>query len=261
MKTRDLEAPVSCVPASSRRDETRRYPWRIQFFNEQSRWRSPRALIACAMRAPRALISSQSARVMVNAAHHPRSSQETVERRHHPRGKIDEVSYVDLLDGGNGGLALNLSETGLLLQTALKVTEQAVCRIRFQLPSSPQWIEARARLVWVGESGKEAGLQFLELPEDARAEIEKWVENRSLPAFRLPVPRLPIPAGARSRRQTWQPRLPPCRRAPIARHFRSRSPGVQQGLPGEDWSKRPAGSPSRFLRFSSGSDTPSGCHS
>jgi TonB family protein len=154
-----------------------------RIFNEQSRWRSRRAVLPlCYARSSR-FDSAQSALDMADTADHPRSSQATLERRHHPRGKIDEVRYVDLLDGGNGGLALNISETGLLLQTALKVTEQELYRIRFQIPASPQWIEARARLVWVGESGKEAGVQFLALSEDVRAGIREWVENTGRPSF------------------------------------------------------------------------------
>lgn len=125
---------------------------------------------------------------MANTPEHLRSSPALLERRQRPRGRIAEVSYVDLLDGRNGGLVLDISESGLLLQTALKITEEEVSRLRFRLPASDRWIEARARLVWVGESGKEAGVQFLELSEDARARIEEWLANTGLPTSPAGVP-------------------------------------------------------------------------
>jgi len=64
-----------------------------------------------------------------------------------------------------------------LLQSALKISDRALSRLRFQLPCSEQCIEACAKLAWVGESGKKAGAQFLELSEDALAGIKEWIAN------------------------------------------------------------------------------------
>lgn len=120
---------------------------------------------------------------MANTAKRPPNSPARLERRQHPRGKIDEVCYVEFPDGGNGGLVLNISETGLLMQSALKTNDQDIARLRFRLPGSEQWIEARAKLTWVGHSGKEAGAQFLDLSEECRARIAEWVATVGPPLF------------------------------------------------------------------------------
>lgn len=96
---------------------------------------------------------------------------------------MDEVCYAEFPEGENGGLILNISETGLLMQSALKITDQVVARLRFRLPGSDQWIEARAKIAWVDHTGKEAGAQFLDLPEDCRARIAEWVSKVGFPEF------------------------------------------------------------------------------
>ena len=118
---------------------------------------------------------------MTDTAEHSRGSPPPLERRHCARRKVNDTCYIDLLDGANGGLVLNISETGLSLQSALQVTKEEVSRLRFRLPSSDQWLEASAKLVWVGESGKEVGAQFLELSEGVQSRIKEWVGNRDLP--------------------------------------------------------------------------------
>lgn len=125
---------------------------------------------------------------MAKTAELARNSSAPPERRGHPRRKTDDVTYFDLLDRQNGGLVLNLSETGLLLQSALKFTGEDVSRLRFRLPASDRWIEARARLVWFGETGKEVGAQFVELSEDARARIKEWVTIGGLPESSAAIP-------------------------------------------------------------------------
>lgn len=114
---------------------------------------------------------------MAKRAKPPRISSPPGERRRHPRKKMGEVSYVDLLDAENGGLVLDISAAGMMLQSALRVREEEISRVRFRLPASDQWIEARAQLVWVGKSGKEAGARFLDLSDGARSKIEEWVAN------------------------------------------------------------------------------------
>ncbi|HVB99254.1 MAG TPA: PilZ domain-containing protein, partial [Candidatus Dormibacteraeota bacterium] len=89
---------------------------------------------------------AQSAWDMTNTIEHPCSSPTPPERRQHPRRKIYDTCYIDLLDGANGGLVLDISETGFLLQSALKISDRALSRLRFQLPCSEQCIEACAKL-------------------------------------------------------------------------------------------------------------------
>jgi hypothetical protein len=52
--------------------------------------------------------------------------------------------------------------------------------MRFLLPESKSWVQTNGRIAWVSESKKEAGIRFINLPEDARNTIQKWVLLESL---------------------------------------------------------------------------------
>ncbi len=165
---------------------------------------------------------------MAKAFEHSGNSPATAERRGHPRRKINEVSYIDLRDGANGGLVLDISEAGLLLQSAMKVTEEEVSRLRFQLPASDQWIEARGKLIWVSESGKEAGVQFFELSEGARASIKEWIANGASPRRQAEV------SGMRTAPQQTPKEPPKPAEAPAtnpATHAADSNSATDQGRP------------------------------
>src|ERR1700691_3419957 len=75
----------------------------------------------------------------------------------------------------NGGIILNLSEGGLALRTVVAVTDEHLSRLRFQLSSACDWVNASGRVVWNGESKKVAGIRFLDLPETVRVRIRNWI--------------------------------------------------------------------------------------
>lgn len=110
------------------------------------------------------------------------------DRRAHPRVAIRSVAYIDL-DDDNGGLILNVSEGGIGVQSAEMIVGERFSRIRFRLPKSENWIEAAGKLVWLGKSRKEAGIQFLDLSDDARQQIQTWIYSAT---FR---PGIPIEQG------------------------------------------------------------------
>src|SRR5581483_1476916 len=99
------------------------------------------------------------------------------------RVAIRSVAYVDL-DDDNGGLILNVSEGGIGVQSAEMIVGERFSRIRFRLPKSESWIEAAGKLVWLGKSRKEAGIQFLDLSDDARQQIQTWIYSATFrPGF------------------------------------------------------------------------------
>ena len=118
------------------------------------------------------------------------------------------MAYVEL-GQDNGGILLNLSEGGFAVQSALALTSRVFSELRFQVPALQGWLTASGRIVWISDSKKEAGIQFTELPGEARREIHKWVsaEGESPRAKeRIPVARPSGPAiqrteGADARRQ------------------------------------------------------------
>jgi len=84
------------------------------------------------------------------------------------------MAYVEL-GQDNGGILLNLSEGGFAVQSALALTSREYPEFRFQVPAFHGWLKASGHVVWMSESNKEAGIQFTELPAEARREIHKWV--------------------------------------------------------------------------------------
>jgi TonB family protein len=98
------------------------------------------------------------------------------------------MAYVEL-GQDNGGILLNLSEGGFAVQSALELTSREFPEFRFQVPAFHGWLRASGRVVWMSESKKEAGIQFTELPGDARREIRKWVSGEDdLPEARERIP-------------------------------------------------------------------------
>src|SRR5271157_1071598 len=86
-------------------------------------------------------------------------------------------AYVEL-GGTNGGMVLNISETGMAVAAAVPlVIDACLPLIRFQLPSSGQRIEISARIVWLAETKKSAGIRFVDLTAEARNQISNWIAS------------------------------------------------------------------------------------
>jgi hypothetical protein len=96
------------------------------------------------------------------------------ERRAHVRRRTGSPAYIEPGEG-NRALVLSISESGLALRADRPLTEDPTLRMRFLLPESKGWVETNGRIAWVSESRKEAGIRFIDLPEDARNTIQKWV--------------------------------------------------------------------------------------
>jgi TonB family protein len=101
------------------------------------------------------------------------------DRRLHARQRVSSLTYVDLGEN-NGGIVLNVSEAGIRIQAAAAM-ELGPISLRLQLPGTRKRLELNAEVIWVGPSRKEAGLYFVELSEDARGEIRKWMAQEASP--------------------------------------------------------------------------------
>ena len=99
------------------------------------------------------------------------------DRRLHVRQRASSLTYVDLGEN-NGGIVLNVSEAGIRIQAAAAL-EVGPISLRLQLPGSRKRLELNAEVIWVGPSRKEAGLYFMDLSEDARSQIRKWIAQET----------------------------------------------------------------------------------
>ena len=97
----------------------------------------------------------------------------TVERRLHPRKKL-LFPWIKL-GADNGGIILDISESGLAMQAVRSLADGELPAIRFQLSESQNWIETPGRIAWINASKHTAGVEFVGLPEEARNKIRQWI--------------------------------------------------------------------------------------
>jgi cell division septation protein DedD len=91
------------------------------------------------------------------------------ERRMHWRQKVF-FTRVELGENNHGDI-LNISPSGLALQSEEQLNDDELPRMRFQLFQSPARIEAKGRIVWRDDSKKIAGVEFVDLSVETRKQI------------------------------------------------------------------------------------------
>jgi TonB family protein len=155
-----------------------------------------------------AVVSRNVSKIMSSTSFHSEDSTRAHERRRFIRQRVRSLAYLDIVPN-NGGIVLNLSENGLALQAVNPFDETRVS-LRIQPPKSRRRIEASAEITWLSESKTEAGLQFLELTEEARLEIADWISDESGLAEQRPLgdsPTLPTQQGPSKRATSEPPRV------------------------------------------------------
>src|ERR1019366_8729442 len=95
------------------------------------------------------------------------------ERRHYARVKLEHLAYISL-QSGNGGIVLDVSESGLGFHAAAPM--EAGKLIRFRLSVKPvDQLEATGELTWNDERRKSGGLRFITLPDELQEQIRIWL--------------------------------------------------------------------------------------
>jgi septal ring-binding cell division protein DamX len=101
------------------------------------------------------------------------SGNRTSERRLYPRKQL-WFPWIRV-GADNGGIILDISESGLAMQGVRSLAEGQLPAMRFQLSESRTWIETRGRIAWINASKKTVGVEFVDLPDEARKQIRQWV--------------------------------------------------------------------------------------
>ena len=102
------------------------------------------------------------------------------ERRVHARHRVKSLAYVELGEN-NGGIVLNIGEGGFAVRAAEAMTEDRLPRLRFQMRNSTTQLVTSGEIAWSSDSRKEAGVRFIDLPEDALLEIKTWISQETSP--------------------------------------------------------------------------------
>jgi protein TonB len=116
------------------------------------------------------------------------------DRRRHSR-QITSLNYIKLGET-NGGVLLDVSEDGLACTAAEPLVGEFIPRLRFQLAENAEWIEASGRIIWLNDSKKGAGIQFVSISDEDREQIKRWILSKR------PSDQDSARAGRRSRKES-----------------------------------------------------------
>ncbi len=95
------------------------------------------------------------------------------ERRKHYRQQV-LLSCIEL-GNNNGGIVLNISQSGLALRAVAELADGELPKLRFEFSQAHTWVETKGRIVWISDCRKTAGLEFIDLPDVARTKIQTWI--------------------------------------------------------------------------------------
>ncbi len=96
------------------------------------------------------------------------------DRRARVRRNPPAVTYLEMGEG-NGGIVLNVSETGLAIAVAQSFAETQIPLLSFRLPQFDRTFKSSGEIVWRSESQKSAGIRFVDLAEPDRMQIRNWI--------------------------------------------------------------------------------------
>lgn len=77
-------------------------------------------------------------------------------------------------------IATNISEGGMAISFGGKLPKELQVKVRFTLPGTHNTIEPKAELAWADGSGH-AGLRFVELAQNSRDHLERWLSSQIAP--------------------------------------------------------------------------------
>ena len=115
-------------------------------------------------------LSEQSAEAALSAA-------AALMKRHRRSFRVPVQAPVRLTLGAGQeieGILLDLSEDGMHILAAQPLNASTAITAHFTLPDTELPIEAQGEVTWTNPNGQ-AGIRFVELPEDLRATVQKWV--------------------------------------------------------------------------------------
>jgi hypothetical protein len=71
---------------------------------------------------------------------------------------------------------LNVSQTGMALQSAVPIVPEDIVEVRFSLPDSAEQLKCQGRTIWKDARGK-AGFEFTKMLPGDRERLTRWTEN------------------------------------------------------------------------------------
>jgi hypothetical protein len=98
----------------------------------------------------------------------------SAERRFYPRVTPPTPIYV-AFGSNNLGVLHNVSENGFQVATPSELALNSVFRVSLSLNGAPKTIAVTVRTIWTDEASKRSGIQLLDLSDEDRLQIRKWI--------------------------------------------------------------------------------------
>ena len=100
------------------------------------------------------------------------------ERLRYHRQDLDLPVTVTLLSGESAkGEIINLSQGGAKLRSAARLSSSEAIGLRFTLPAATAPLNINGKVTWADKDGN-AGVHFLDVEENAKRQLQLWVERR-----------------------------------------------------------------------------------
>ena len=117
------------------------------------------------------------------------AANRVAERRSRPRLYGAAPIYINL-NGGNDARVVDISEDGLSLSSDMALPSRPLQNLRIQFMGPPKGLEAHCRIAWKSSNNKQAGIQFVDLTEEAHQFIRNWISDQaSYVGFHIQVDR------------------------------------------------------------------------
>ncbi len=98
-------------------------------------------------------------------------------RRFFARRRMDTMVFVSL-DADSAGPLTNSRENGPASSATRRLATGQTLHVLFKLVGIEGWMRATAKVMWLSESGRAAGLKFVEMPEETGRLVEQWLAKR-----------------------------------------------------------------------------------
>ena len=100
------------------------------------------------------------------------------ERRRYFRHPVEMSATLSFGEGQKLKVSLtNLSEGGMAVFFRGPLPKGSVSTASFKLPGAASSLEPKVQIAWMDDSGR-AGLRFVDMPKDARAQLDSWLAEQ-----------------------------------------------------------------------------------
>jgi cell division septation protein DedD len=96
------------------------------------------------------------------------------ERRQHPRLIPSAPMFVSL-DASKSGLLLDVCAGGIAIASLIPRKLEDVVALEFELPEGCGLVSTNAEIAWTRDNGHLSGARFVNLDEDSRAQLSRWI--------------------------------------------------------------------------------------